>query len=63
MGVLVDFGNGKKAGLSDSNPGGLPDTNDRGDKLDADDNQATKTRPGKPKFANGGFLKAAIKKK
>lgn len=59
MGVCVDFGNGKKAGLSDDNPGGLSNAKDRGDKLDSDDSEVKKVRTGKPGFANGGILKKA----
>lgn len=62
MGVLVGFGNGKKSGLSDTNPGGLSNANDRGDKLDSDDSEVKKVRVGKPGFANGGVLKKAKSK-
>lgn len=62
MGTLVGFGNGKKSGLSDTNPGGVPNANDRGDKLDNDDSEAKKVRPGKAKFANGGSINSKKRK-
>lgn len=61
MGVLVDFGNGKKKGLSDTNPGGTDEADEAGD-VDLDDPPVQKSRTGKPGFANGGVLKKAKRK-